>query len=103
MILFPRGAGQVYADYASNSNCQALALDTSVPLEWAKEALQGKVTLQGNLDPAVLLAGGQALREGATRIVETLGEGPFVFNLGHGILPQTPIRHVEELVGILRP
>ncbi|HMB75083.1 MAG TPA: uroporphyrinogen decarboxylase family protein, partial [Kiloniellaceae bacterium] len=64
--------------------------------------LQDKVALQGNLDPLLLLAGGPVFRDRVATIKEELGKGAFVFNLGHGILPSTPIEHVSELVELVR-
>jgi uroporphyrinogen decarboxylase len=73
-----------------------------VPLDQARKRLQSKVTLQGNLDPAILLAGGKGLDAAIDRILAGLGDGPFIFNLGHGILPETPIAHVERTVARVR-
>jgi uroporphyrinogen decarboxylase len=101
IILFPRGAGLGYARFAETSGAAGLSLDTTVPLQFAK-ALQQSVTVQGNLDPAVLVVGGNALDNGIERILSGLGQGPFVFNLGHGILPETPLQHVQCLVDRLR-
>lgn len=102
IIAFPRGAGLLYAAVAEEAGADALSLDTTVPLRWAREVLQPKVTLQGNLDPAVLLAGGKAQKEAVARILETLGDGPFIFNLGHGIDKNTPPEHVTQLVEQIR-
>lgn len=102
VILFPRQAGPLYREVAETAGCQAVSLDTTVPRAWAAETLQDKVTLQGNLDPILLVAGGQALEEGARAILEALGRGPFVFNLGHGIVPQTPPENVAKLLDIVR-
>ena len=102
IILFPRGAGQLYQVYAEEAAADALGLDTSVPLAWARDKLQGKVALQGNLDPVHLLAGGPGLEECVSSILAALRGGPFVFNLGHGILPETPVEHVEKLIEIVR-
>jgi uroporphyrinogen decarboxylase len=101
-ILFPRGAGELYRDFASESGADALSLDPSVSLPWAREQLQTRVTVQGNLDPQVLLAGGERLDNEVRRIVTELGKGPFIFNLGHGILPQTPLENVARLVRLVR-
>jgi uroporphyrinogen decarboxylase len=73
-----------------------------VPLAWARDVLQPKVCLQGNLDPLLLVAGGAALERGVTEILETLGHGPFVFNLGHGIVPETPPEHVAQMLAQIR-
>ncbi len=102
VILFPRGAGLLYQDFALHSGADALSLDTTVPLDWARDKLQPHVTLQGNLDPIALVAGGQILDQAVARILEALAGGPFIFNLGHGIVPQTPAAHVERLVELVR-
>jgi len=97
IVVFPRGIGASYARYAAACGCDGLSLDTGVSPEWAAAALQPTATVQGNLDPLVLAAGGSAMREEATRILERLGGGSFIFNLGHGIVPQTPPDHVAAL------
>ena len=102
VILFPRGAGLSYREFSETSGANALGLDTTVPLEWARDNLQSRVAVQGNLDPVLLFAGGPMLRQSVTSILEILGNGPFVFNLGHGILPETPISHVEDVIRIVR-
>ena len=101
VILFPRGAGLGYARFAKASGADGLSLDTTVPLSFAV-ALQQEVTVQGNLDPAALVAGGRALEEGVDRILEALGHGPFIFNLGHGVVPETPPEHVAALIERVR-
>lgn len=102
VIGFPRGIGVLYADYARTTGVDAVSLDSSVPVHWAAKTLQVLCPVQGNLDPHVLAAGGAVLREEAERILDALGHGPFVFNLGHGILPETPPDHVAELVRVVR-
>ena len=102
VILFPRGAGALYKAYALESGATGLGLDTTVPLAWAKDHLQGVVTLQGNLDPLLVVAGGKAMAAGVAEILEALGQGPFIFNLGHGITPEAPPEHVEALVSQVR-
>ncbi len=102
VILFPRGVGLLYETFAIETGAEGLSLDTTVPLTWARERLQERVTLQGNLDPLLLVAGGTALEMGVSKILETLGNGPLIFNLGHGITPQAPLEHVEQLVAQVR-
>ncbi len=102
IIAFPRGAGLYYRDFAQDAEAECLAIDTAVPLDWAREVLQPQVTLQGNLDPALTVAGGPALREGVARILDRLGEGPLVFNLGGGIVPAARPENVEALVAQVR-
>jgi uroporphyrinogen decarboxylase len=101
IIAFPRGAGVSYQRYVRAVPVDAISLDTSIPLGWAREALPG-VCLQGNLDPAALVAGGEVACREARRIIETLGERPFVFNLGHGVLPQTDPLAVGALVDYVK-
>jgi uroporphyrinogen decarboxylase len=101
-ILFPRGVGAGYLEFARAAAAEGLSLDSSVKLEWAWTQLQGKVALQGNLDPQLLVAGGPMMRVAAEHILHTLGRGPFVFNLGHGIVPETPPEHVAELVKLVQ-
>ncbi len=102
VILFPRAAGEVYRDFARQSGADALSLDSTVPLQWAREELQTRVAVQGNLDPQTLVTGGDRLADEIRRILNAFGQGPFIFNLGHGILPETPPEHVERLVQIVR-
>jgi len=102
VIGFPRGAGVLAERYASETGVDAVGCDTSQPLVWIKETLQRRVTVQGNLDPVLLLAGGPELDRRVGAILGALGSGPFIFNLGHGILPDTPIEHVERLVGLVK-
>ncbi len=102
VILFPRGAGLLYRDFATASGAAGLSLDSSLPLDWAAAELQPHMAVQGNLDPILLLTGGAALDQEVTRILDGLGKGRFIFNLGHGILPETPLAHVERLLELVR-
>ncbi|RVC76821.1 uroporphyrinogen decarboxylase [Mesorhizobium sp. M4A.F.Ca.ET.022.05.2.1] len=101
VIGFPKGAGERYRDYRSKTGITGLGLDWTVPLSMAKE-LQLGGAVQGNLDPLRLVAGGKALADGVDAILRTLGGGPLIFNLGHGITPETPIAHVEAMVKQVR-
>jgi uroporphyrinogen decarboxylase len=101
VIGFPRGAGSYLHDYARGTGIDAVGLDWMVPLSLAR-GLQKFVTVQGNLDPAALLAGGRALDEGVDAILAALGPAQFIFNLGHGVLPDTPIAHVERMIARVR-
>jgi len=102
IIAFPRGAGTLYPTFARECGAQAIGLDTTVPTAWAAAEIQKICPVQGNLDPIALVAGGDMMRRELDKILENLSNGPHIFNLGHGIVPQTPIEHVEELVRILR-
>ena len=102
IIGFPRGSGLLYVTFAAEVPDVAIGLDSAVPLEWAKAKLQPGHTIQGNLDSSMLLAGGDAMVATAELIMRTLGDGPFVFNLGHGVIPKTPPEHVETLAALIR-
>lgn len=102
IIAFPRGAGVRYLDYAIETGVEAVGVDSSVPPEWIAKELQPQSAVQGNLDPLVLVTGGKPLEEATLRILKALGRGPFVFNLGHGILPETPPENVARLAGLIR-
>lgn len=101
VIGFPKGAGEHYRDYRTKTGIDALGLDWTVPLSMARE-LQREGAVQGNLDPLRLVAGGKALADGVDSILRTLGGGPLIFNLGHGITPETPVAHVEAMVKQVR-
>lgn len=101
IIGFPKGAGMLYRDYRAKTGVNALGLDWSVPLNFAQE-LQQQGTVQGNLDPLRVVAGGKALDEGIDVILEKLGQGPLIFNLGHGITPQAPLENVAQMVNRIR-
>jgi uroporphyrinogen decarboxylase len=102
IIGFPRGSGPLSRRYAEETGIDAIGCDQGLPLDWIKANLQDLVTVQGNLDPVLLVAGGRRLDERVGEILEALSPHPFVFNLGHGILPETPIAHVERLVSLVR-
>lgn len=102
VIGFPRGAGINYESYARETGVTAIALDPSIDTKWAASHLQTSLPVQGNLEPAILLAGGEAMENAARKILTDLSDGPFVFNLGHGIHKDTPIGHVERLAAIIR-
>jgi uroporphyrinogen decarboxylase len=101
IIGFPRGAGLLYPRYGEATGVAAVGLDTQVPLGFARDRLQNRVVVQGNLDPIALLVGGEPLEGEVRRIRQTLSAGPFIFNLGHGVLPQTPPENVAELARLL--
>jgi uroporphyrinogen decarboxylase len=101
VIGFPRGAGLLYRRYAEAAGVDALGLDTTVPLGFASDSLQPLMAVQGNLDPVALLVGGAALETAVRRLCRTLSGGPWVFNLGHGVLPQTPPENVAALASLL--
>jgi len=102
VIGFPRGAASHYEDFAARTGVDALGLDTAVDPAWAATRIPGTVAVQGNLDPLALVAGGRCLEQAVTRIVRSFSGRPHIFNLGHGILPETPVAHVEALLAQIR-
>jgi len=101
VIGFPRGAAFNYERYIAETGVDAVGLDTTVPMETAKR-LQTRCAVQGNLDPILLVEGGAPMENAVRAIVGALKDGPFVFNLGHGVLPMTPPEHVAALLGVVR-
>ncbi|MER8694996.1 uroporphyrinogen decarboxylase [Mesorhizobium opportunistum] len=101
VIGFPKGAGARYQSYREKTGVTGLGIDWTVPLSAAKD-LQRSGAVQGNLDPLRLVAGGKALSDGVEAILKALGDGPLIFNLGHGITPETPVAHVEAMVKLVR-
>lgn len=101
IIGFPRAAGLNLGVYVVGTGVDAVSLDTMVPLD-AAAALQQRLPVQGNLDPLALVAGGTALADETGAILAALGQGPLIFNLGHGIVPETPLEHVAELISLVR-
>jgi uroporphyrinogen decarboxylase len=102
VIGFPKGAGGKLPAYARETGVDAIGLDETVDPAWADASLPAGMPVQGNLDPLALIAGGTALESAVTRILSVFRERPHIFNLGHGILPDTPIAHVEELLSLVR-
>ncbi len=104
VIAVPRGAGLSYHGFAETTGTDCIGLDPTVPLEWAAQKLQHGLgrCVQGNLDPQLLAAGGPALHAETDRILRALSGGPFVFNLGHGIIKTTPPAHVTALAEQVR-
>ncbi len=102
IIGFPRGAGTGLLRYVDEVPVNAVSLDWTVDRVFAREQIQRRLPVQGNLDPLALLAGGDALDRAVDATLAAFVDGPFIFNLGHGILPETPIAHVEQMVRRVR-
>jgi uroporphyrinogen decarboxylase len=102
VIGFPKGVGAKLPLYAEETGVAAVGLDETVDPHWADKTLPPGLPVQGNLDPLALLAGGDALARASDRILDAFRDRPHIFNLGHGILQDTPIAHVEALVRRVR-
>jgi len=102
VIGFPKGAGAKLAAYARETGVDAVGLDETVDPVWASSVLPEGLPVQGNLDPLALITGGDAMTSAARRILAAFADRPHIFNLGHGILPDAPIAHVEQLLDFVR-
>lgn len=102
VIGFPREAGEKTASYAQKTAIDAIGLDYSLSPVWARDNLQATLPVQGNLDPSILLEGGEKMEKAAMNIIEIFSDKPFIFNLGHGVIKETPVEHVEQLSQIIR-
>jgi len=102
ILGFPRGAGMLVLDYAERTGVNAVGLDTAIPLSRINAMLPKGMAAQGNLDPMQLVAGGPGLEARVHDIIDGLKGRPHIFNLGHGVTPETPIPHVERVLQALR-
>ncbi len=102
VIGFPRQAGALYQKYAENAGVSCVGIDQYFPLEQAARTFGDKVAIQGNLEPVFLLTGGKTLESEVRSLLEKAGKAPFIFNLGHGVIKETPPEHVAQLAEILR-
>lgn len=103
IIGFPRAATlEGYRRYAEHTGVNAVSVDTAMPMAWAADNLAPHVAMQGNLDPIALIAGGSALRGAVDEIVNAFSGKRLIFNLGHGVLPETPPDHVAALLELVR-
>jgi uroporphyrinogen decarboxylase len=102
IIGFPRGAGGLVLDYAERTGVNAVGLDTAIPLKRIAASLPKGMPVQGNLDPMQLIAGGPAMETRVREIITALKGRPHIFNLGHGVTPETPIPHVESVLRTIR-
>ncbi len=102
VIGFPKGAGEKLPDYARETGVDAVGIDETIDPEWAAANLPCGMPVQGNLDPLVLITGGPEMERAAARILTAFADRPHVFNLGHGILQDTPLAHVERLLAFVR-
>lgn len=101
LIGFPRLAGPMILEYAQRAGVGTVAMDTAMDPRWAAANMPAEVTLQGNLDPQAVVAGGAALEAEARAILAAMRGRPFVFNLGHGLVPPTPPEHVAALARVI--
>ncbi len=101
IIGFPRGAGAGYKMFSLETGVSAVSVDQHIAPDKIAENLQKHLPVQGNLDPARLVEGGEIMRNAVQEIVTSLGKGSLIFNLGHGVVPETPPEHVSELVDLV--
>jgi uroporphyrinogen decarboxylase len=102
IIGFPRGAGRNIPRYAEQTGVDCVSLETAIDRQFARAQIQTRLPVQGNLDPEALRSGGEILDRAIDDVLEAFSAGPFIFNLGHGILPDTPVAHVERMLARVR-
>jgi len=102
IIGFPRNAGVRYKRFIEQTGVDGVSLDTSVSLQWARDTLDDSCVLQGNLDPLAVVAGGKRLEIEVKHVLDTMSGRPFIFNLGHGLIPETPPENVARVIDIIR-
>ncbi|MGA9330502.1 MAG: uroporphyrinogen decarboxylase family protein, partial [Bradyrhizobium sp.] len=102
IIGFPRGAGASLPNYVEATGVNGVSIDWAAEPSLIRAHVQNRVAVQGNLDPLVLIAGGAALDRAVDDVLENYGSGRLIFNLGHGILPETPIAHVDQMIQRVR-
>jgi uroporphyrinogen decarboxylase len=102
VVGFPKGAGGKLRAYAGETGVDCVGVDETVDPLWANRELPAGFPVQGNLDPLALIARGEQMRDAVRRIVDAFRDRPHIFNLGHGILPDTPVENVEQLVALVK-
>jgi uroporphyrinogen decarboxylase len=102
VIGFPKGIGEGLVAYCNETDIEAVGLDHGVDMRWAAATLPDHLVLQGNLDPLSLIAGGEAMTRAIDDILEAMVTRRHIFNLGHGITPETPVAHVHDLIARVR-
>lgn len=102
VILFPKGVGEKAVEYAAIKHCDAVGIDYAMDPSWARANISPQKTVQGGLDPLLVVAGGAAMERAAENYLKLFHDVPYVFNLGHGLTPETPPAHVGALVDFIR-
>jgi uroporphyrinogen decarboxylase len=102
IIGFPRGAGAQLPSYVAQTGVDAVSIDWTAEPKLIRDHVQNRVAVQGNLDPLALIAGGNTLDQAVDDVLENYADGRLIFNLGHGITPETPIAHVEQMLRRIR-
>ncbi len=102
VIFFPKGSGVELPLYAKEPGCTAIGIDTSIPPAWARAELSPHTIVQGGLDPLVVVVGGDRMERAAAAYFEAFADVPYIFNLGHGFIPETPPENVAHLVSFAR-
>ena len=102
IIVFPKGIGKKIVDYTNHVSADIIGIDHKTDMNWAIKNIKKDIILQGNIDPETLLIGGEALERSVKDLLKTVNGRKHVFNLGHGILPETPIRSVHKMINIIR-
>ena len=102
VIMFPKGVGEMLKHYAALDNCAGVGIDFATPWEWARKEISPLATVQGGLDPLLVVKGGEEMEVAAKGLLKMFEGSPYIFNLGHGFVPQTPPENVSRLMEIVR-
>ncbi len=102
IIVFPKGIGKNVVDYTKNVSADIVSIDFETDMNWAIKNINKNIILQGNIDPKTLLKGGKILERSVRKLMKTVSGRKHIFNLGHGILPETPISNVHKVINIIR-
>ncbi len=101
VIGFPKGIGEGLVRYCELSGVRAVGIDHGTDIRWAAQHLPEDVVLQGNLDPMTLIDAGKKMQDSIAEILDVCSGRPHIFNLGHGITPETPVEHVDRLLEMI--
>lgn len=102
IIGFPKGVGPLVEEFVAETGVDGVSVDTNMDMVWARDHLSDKTVVQGNLDPLLVVAGGEAMERATLELIELFRGRPFIFNLGHGLIPETPPEHVGRVVELIK-
>jgi uroporphyrinogen decarboxylase len=102
VILFPKGVGAMLPEYGALEECDAVSIDTATPRDFVRSTISAYTAVQGGLDPLVVVKGGDAMKSAARKLLRCFAGTPYIFNLGHGLVPETPPENVAALVDFVR-
>lgn len=102
VIFFPKGVGALLPEYAMLEECDAIGIDSAAPRDFVRKTISDYTAVQGGLDPLLVVEGGEAMKTAARKLLRCFAGTPYIFNLGHGLVPETPPENVGALVDFVR-